>query len=76
MNECMCVLSLHLCPTVCNHMDLNLPGLSIHGFLQARILEWVAMPSSRGSSQPRDGTGISCIAGGFFILAPPAKPLL
>ena len=37
-----------------------------HGILQARILEWVAMPSFEGSSQPRDGTHISCIAGGFF----------
>ena len=72
----VCVLSLHLCPAVCNHMDLNLPGFSILGFLQARMLEWVAMPSSRGSSRPRDGTGISCIAGGFFILAPRVKPLL
>ena len=37
------------------------------GILQARILEWVAMPSSRGSSQPRNQTGVSCITGGFFI---------
>ena len=45
------------------------------GILQARILEWVAMPSSRGSSQPRDGTQISCIAGGFLILSEaPGKP--
>ena len=38
------------------------------GILQARILEWVAMPSSRGSSQPRDRTQVSCIAGGFFTI--------
>lgn len=43
MNECVCVLSLHLCLTLCNHMDLNLPGVSVHGFLQARILEWTAV---------------------------------
>ena len=42
--------------------------------LQARILEWVAMPSSRGSSQPRDQTQISSIAGRFFIAEPPGKP--
>ena len=39
---------------------------SIHGILQARMLEWVAFPFSRGSSQPRDWTQVSCIAGGFF----------
>jgi len=44
------------CPTLCNPMDCNLPGSSVHRILQARILEWVAMPSSRGSSQPRDRT--------------------
>ena len=42
--------SLQLCPTVCNPMDCNPQGSSVHGILQARILEWVAMPSSRGSS--------------------------
>ena len=44
------------------------------GILQARILEWVAMPSSRGSSQPRDRTQVSCTAGGFFTTEPPQKP--
>ena len=39
---------------------------TVHGILQARILEWVAFPFSRGSSQPRDRTQVSCIAGGFF----------
>ena len=48
-----------LCPTLCNPMDCSPPGSSVHGILQARILEWVAMPSSRGSSQPRDGTHVS-----------------
>ena len=58
-------------------MDCSPPGSSVCGILQARILEWVAMPSSRGSSQPRDGTHVSCgscIAGGFFITEPPGKP--
>ena len=44
------------------------------GILQARILKWVAMPSSRGSSQPRDRTQVSHIAGRFFTLEPPGKP--
>ena len=47
-------------------MDCGLPGSSVHGILQARILEWGAISSSRGSSQPRDRTHMSCIAGRFF----------
>ena len=50
-----------LCPTLCNPMDYT-----VHGILQASILEWVAFPFSRGSSQSRDGTQVSCIADGFF----------
>ena len=42
------------CPTLCDHMDCSLPGSSVRGILQARILEWVVVPFSRGSSQPRD----------------------
>ena len=51
------------CPTLCNPMDCSRPCLPVHGILQARILEWVAKPSSRGPSQPRDRTHISCIVG-------------
>ena len=51
--------SLHLHPTLCDPVDYSPPGFPVHGILQARILEWVAMPSSRGSSQPRDQTHIS-----------------
>ena len=47
------------CLTLCDPMGRSPPGSSIHGILQARILDWVAMPSSRGSSRPRDGTHIS-----------------
>ena len=47
-------------------MDCSPPGSSVHGFLQARMLEWVAIPFSRGSSQSRDRTHVSHIAGGFF----------
>ena len=43
-------------------MDYSLTGSSVHGILQARILEWVAMPSSRGSSQPRDQISVSCVS--------------
>ena len=42
------------CPTLCNPMDCSLPGSSLHGILQARVLEWVAIAFSRGSSRPRD----------------------
>ena len=45
----------------CDLMDCSLPGSSVHGILQERILEWVAIPLSRGSSQPRDQTQVSCI---------------
>ena len=48
----MCAKSLWSCPTLCDPMDCSLPGSSVHGILQARILECVAMPFSRGSSQP------------------------
>ena len=48
------VLVAHLCLTLCNSMDYSLPGSSVHGVLQARILEWVDIPFSRGSSRPRN----------------------
>ena len=55
--------------TLCDPMDCSLSGSSIHRIFQARILECVAMPSSRGPSQPRDRTQVSCIAGGFFTMS-------
>ena len=58
---------LQSCPTLCDPMDCNPLGFSVHEILQARILEWVVMPSSRRSSQPRDITQMSHIAGRFFI---------
>ena len=54
--------------TLWDPINCGPPGSSVHGILQARILEWVAMPFSRGSSQPRDRTHFSCIAGGFFTI--------
>ena len=59
-------LDAQSCPTLCNPLDCSLSGSSVHGILQARILEWVAMPSSRGSSSHRDQICVSCTAGGFF----------
>ena len=56
-----------LCLTLCNLMDYSLPEASVHGILRARILEWVAIPFSGGSSWPRDWTQVSCIAGRFFF---------
>ena len=55
-------------------MDCSQPGSSVHGVLQARIPEWVAISFSRGSSPPRDQTQVSCIAGRFFTAEPPWKP--
>ena len=74
--------SLQLSPTLCDPMDGSPPGSPAHGILQARTLEWAAMPSSRGSSQPRDQTRVSCITGVFFTtegspsmyFLPPGKP--
>ena len=60
------VLVTRLWPTLCDPMDCSLPGFSVHRILQARILEWVAIPFSKGSFQPWDGTLVSCIAGRFF----------
>ena len=57
---------LQSCPTLCDPMDCSLPGSSVHGISPARILESVAMPSSRASSWTRDQTHISCITGGFY----------
>jgi len=56
------------CPVLCDPVDCSPPGSSVHGILQASILEWIAMPSSRGPSWPRDQTQVSCIAGGFFTI--------
>ena len=69
--------SLQLSPTLCDPMDGSPPGSPAHGILQARTLEWAAMPSSRGSSQPRDQTRVSCgscTAGGFFTTESPGSP--
>ena len=66
----MCAWSC--CPTLCDPMNCSLSGSSVHGIFQARILEWVATSSSRGSSWPRDWTYVSCvscIAGDYLSLS-------
>ena len=60
------------CPTLCDPVDSSPPGSSVHGLLQARTLEWVAMPSCRGSSRRRDGTcPVSLALSGGFL--PPSR---
>ena len=67
-----------LYPPLCNPVDCSPPGSSVHGILQARILEWVAISSSRRASRPKDWTHVSCVsvalAGGFFTTEPSGKP--
>ena len=67
------VLAAQSCPTLCNPIDCSLLGPSVHEILQARILEWVATSSSRGSSQPRNQTWVSHIVGRFFTTEPTEK---
>ena len=62
------VLVAQSCLTLCDTIDYSLPGFSVHGILQAWILERITTPFSRGSSQPRDGTLVSCIVGRFFTI--------
>ena len=65
---CVCVLVTQSCPTLCYPMDSGLPGSSVHGMFQARILGWIAISSSRGSSQTRDQIWVSRIAGRLFTI--------
>ena len=71
MHVCL-VAQLRL--TLCDLMDCSAPDSSVPGNLQARILEWVAMPSSKGSSPPRDQTCVSCLAGTFFTTEAQGNP--
>ena len=64
-----CVKMKLLCrPTLCNHMNCSLPGYSIHGIFRTRVLEWVAISFSRGSSWSRYPTWVSCIVGRCFTI--------
>ena len=67
-SSCYCCLVAQLCSTLCDPMDCSPQGSSVHGIPQARILEWVAISFSEGSSRPRDQTLVSCIAGRRFTL--------
>ena len=69
------MLVTQLCPTLCDPVDYSPPGSSVHGILQARILEWVAIPFSRGSSRPRDGTWVSPLQADSLPSEPPGKPI-
>ena len=62
------VLVIQSCPTLWDSMYYSSPGSPVHGILQARILQWIAIPFSRGSSQPRGQTWVSCIAGRFLTV--------
>ena len=65
---CVCVLVVQSCPTLYDPTNYSPPGFSVHGIPQARILEWIATPFSRGSRRPRDRTLVSCISGRFFTV--------
>ena len=66
-NCCCCYLVAQSCLTLCDPMDCSLPGSSVHGSSQARIMEWVVISFSRESSWPRDRTQVFCLAGKFFF---------
>ena len=68
LSTCACrhAQSLRSCPTLSNPMNCSLPDSSVRWIFHTRILEWVVISFSRGSSQPRDWTHVSCIAGRFF----------
>ena len=68
LHVCVYMLVAQSCPALRNPMECSPPGSSVHEILQARILEWVAILFSRGSSQPRDHTQVSCIAGRLFTI--------
>ena len=71
----MCVLVTQWCLTLCDPMDCSPPGSSVHGILQAGILQWVAVPFSRRPSQPGERTLVSHIADRFLPSEPPGKCL-
>ena len=68
MCVCVCVLVSQLCLTLCDPMDYSPSDSSVHGILQSRILDWVAIPFSSKTSQPKDQSQISCITGRFFTI--------
>ena len=76
LGEILCAKLLQSFLTLCDPMDHSPPSSSVHGILQASLLEWVAVPSSRGSSPPRDQTCISCIAARISTTEPSRMPYM
>ena len=72
----VCVLVTQSCPTLCDPMGCSPSRSSVHGIFQARILEWVAISFSRGSSWPQDRTQVSCIRGRLFTIWPMRETLI
>ena len=74
----VCVLVMQSCPTLCDPMDCSPLSSSVHGILQARVLEWIAIPFSRWSSLPRDRTQVSCVSStaDWFLTSEPLRELL
>ena len=70
---CACMPSHFSHIRLCDPMDCSIPGSSVYGIFQAGTLEWVAISSSRGSSQPRDRPCVSCVVGGFLTTEPPGR---
>ena len=68
---CVCVVVTQSCPNLCDPMDCSPPGSSVHGICQARILKWISIPFAKESSQRRDWSRVSCIAGWFLLLNEP-----
>ena len=73
MAACHMLLVAQLYPTLCKPMDSSLPGFSVHGILQVRLLKWVAIPFSRGSSWAKDQTWVSCTVADSLQSEPPGK---
>ena len=74
VNLPVCVLVVQLCLTLFDPMNYSLPGSSVHGILQARVLEWVAIPFFKGSSQPKDRPGSSALQMNSLLPKPTGKP--
>ena len=71
---CVCVLVAQLCPTLCSPMDCSLPGSSVHGTLQARILEWIAITFAKDLPNPGNEPGYSTLLADSLLSEPTAKP--
>ena len=73
---CVCVLVAQSCLTLCDPIDCSPPDFSVHGILQTSVLEWIAIPFSRGTSQPRDWTLVSCVSCTLFTIWAIGKSLM